>query len=115
MTPIPDAGDLVWTDLNPVVGTEQAGRRPALIVSSRIFHEVSRRAVVCPITNNMQSWPTKIELPDSCHTRGMVLVDQLRAVDRHARPFRFIERCPEDFVDFVRGHIARILEIPIPD
>jgi mRNA interferase MazF len=61
----------------------------------------------------MQPWPTKIELPEQCRTRGMVLVDQIRAVDRHARPFHFIEKCPDDFVTFVRGHIARLLEIPI--
>ena len=79
---LPDAGDIAWVDLDPVRGTEQAGRRPALVLSSMTYHDASRRAVVCPITSAARPWPFNVQLPTGLQTTGVVLVDQIRTIDR---------------------------------
>lgn len=109
----PDAGDIVWVDFDPVRGTEQAGRRPALVLSARSYNEESGRAVVCPVTSNPQPWPFKVFLPDALKTRGAVLVDQVRTIHRSARVFGFIERAPDNVLAEVRGKLAALLGIDI--
>jgi mRNA interferase MazF len=54
---LPEAGDVAWVEFDPVLGAEQAGRRPALVVSEREYHEISSRALVCPITSRARPWP----------------------------------------------------------
>ncbi len=111
MTNIPAAGDVVWVDLNPVRGTEQSGIRPALVVSSTDVHAFTMRSIICPITSNRDAWPTKVILPHDMKTKGAVLADQLRSVDRSERGFRFIEKAPEDLLANVREVISALLEI----
>lgn len=106
---LPEAGDIAWVELDPVMGTEQAGRRPALILSDLIYHEVSRRAVICPISNSQRPWPFNVLLPRGLVTTGAVLVDQVRTIDRSERLFDIIERAPEEVLAEVRARIAALL------
>jgi mRNA interferase MazF len=108
---LPDAGDIVWVELDPVLGSEQAGRRPALVLSHRSYHEESPRAVVCPITSKDHQWPFNVALPAGLRTRGTVLVDQVRTVDRSTRVFAIIERAPQIVIDEVLGRLAALLGI----
>jgi len=95
---LPDAGDIAWVEFDPVRGTEQSGRRPALILTPQAYHQRSPRAFVCPITSNVRPWAFKIMLPEGLKTTGAVLVDQLRAIDRSQRMFVVIERAPRELV-----------------
>jgi len=106
-----EAGDIVWIDLDPVKGSEQAGRRPALIVSDGIYHEASRRAVICPITRNTRPWPFNVPLPPGLETEGVVLVDQIRSIDRAQRLFGLIERAPSEVLASVRGQLAALFAL----
>ena len=106
---LPDAGDIHWAELDPVLGSEQAGRRPVLILTARTLHEVSRRALVCPITSRRLTWSTTIPLPDGMKLSGAVLADQIRAVDRAARIHDFIETAPDAVLAQVRAKLAAIL------
>lgn len=108
---LPNAGDIVWVEFDPIKGTEQGGRRPALVVSDKIYHEASRRAVVCPITSTMREWPFNVVLPEGLNTIGVILVDQLRAVDRTERMFDWIETVPADLLQEVKGKIAALLSL----
>ncbi len=110
---LPDAGDIVWVDFDPVRGTEQAGRRPALVLTSRLYHEASNRSLVCPITRTLREWPTDVVLPPVLKTEGAVLVDQIRTVDRRYRMFGLIERVPADLLATVRLHLAALLGIDV--
>lgn len=85
---VPDAGDLIWTDFDPVHGREQAGRRPALVVSSRVFTENTGFAVVCPITSRVRPFPTSVVLPPGLPISGEVLISHIRSIDTLARPVR---------------------------
>ena len=106
---VPDAGDIFWLELDPVLGSEQAGRRPAIVMSDRLYHEVSPRALVCPITSNLRPWPFNTWLPTAMTTEGAVLVDQIRAIDRRTRLFRYIESAPPEVVLEVRAKLAALL------
>jgi mRNA interferase MazF len=111
---LPDAGDIVWVDFDPVRGTEQAGRRPALVLTSRSYHEVSNRSLVCPITRRVREWPSDVLLPAQMKTKGAVLIDQIRVVDRRHRMFGPVERVPGDVLARVRLHLAALLGIEVP-
>lgn len=108
---LPRAGDIAWIEFEPVLGTEQAGRRPGLIVTALIYHEQSPRAVVCPITSNAREWPFNVPLPNGLKARGVVLVDQVRTVDRARRVFDVIDRVPPEVMDEVRAKLAVLVGI----
>jgi mRNA interferase MazF len=84
----PNSGDLVWIDFDPTRGREQGGRRPALVVSSARFTELTGFAVVCPITTRVRPFPTSVVLPPGLPIEGEILVSAVRSVDILARPFR---------------------------
>jgi mRNA interferase MazF len=110
---LPDVGDIAWVDLDDARGSEQSGHRPALILTSLSFHETSRRAVICPITSKLRDWPTNIVLPLGLKTNGMVMVDQVRSIDRAERMFGTIEKAPAQIVHDVRIKLAVLLGIDI--
>jgi mRNA interferase MazF len=77
------------------------------------MHEVSKRIIVCPITGNLTPWPTKIALPDTCRTKGMILSDQVRTLDIEKRFLRRIEVVPEPVVTLVRSFVGRLLDLEV--
>jgi mRNA interferase MazF len=107
----PEAGDITWVDFDPTLGSEQAGRRPALLLTGRGYHERSSRAVVCPVSSKERLWPFNVPLPASLKTTGIVLVDQVRTIDRTRRMFDVIERVPDAFLDEIRGRLSALLGI----
>jgi mRNA interferase MazF len=108
---LPDRGDIAWVELDSALGTEQAGRRPALVLSGKLYHDLSRRAVVCPITSRVRDWPFAVRLPDGLKTTGMILVDQVRTIDRERRLFALIEAVPKEILADVQGRLAALLGI----
>lgn len=111
MSEVPERGDLAWLIFTPQLGREQAGHRPALVLSPRIYHERSGLAVVCPITSNTQPWPWKVLLPDALPVSGAVLVDQVRSIDRGGRKLRVVGRAPEAIVLDVQAKLAALFGI----
>ena len=109
MVKSPERGALVWIDFTPQSGHEQAGHRPALVISPLIYHQRSKLAVVCPITSNMQPWPWKVMLPDGLAVSGAILVDQLRSIDRNARGLRLAGHAPPTVVAEVQAKLAVLL------
>ncbi|EJW12563.1 Programmed cell death toxin MazF [Rhodovulum sp. PH10] len=106
---LPESGDIAWVEFDPVLGTEQAGRRPALVLSDRAYHEVSRRSVVCPITSRAKPWSFNVLLPEGLKITGVVLVDQVRSIDREHRMFGVIDRAPDRVLQDVRGVLVALL------
>jgi mRNA interferase MazF len=104
-----DAGDLVWVELDPVRGSEQSGRQPAVVITPAAYHKVSYLAFVCPITSSLGPWPFKVALPDDLKIRGAVLVDQVRAVDRAQRIFGRAGRVPDETLDRIRGILTAMI------
>jgi mRNA interferase MazF len=110
---LPVAGDIAWVELSPVMGSEQDGRRPALIISDSAYHEISRRAVICPVSKTGRPWPFHVQLPEGLVTSGVVLVDQIRTIDRPSRMFDIVEHVPQAVLANVRDQIAALLGFDI--
>jgi mRNA interferase MazF len=108
-----EAGDLVWLDFGPPFGHEQAGRRPAIVVSPRVYNQQSSLILVCPITRNIGAWAFKVEIPKGTHIQGAIIIDQVRSIDRQARFVRRVESVDLDTLDRVYGTFAALLGIPV--
>jgi mRNA interferase MazF len=106
---LPGAGDLVWVNFNPQAGHEQAGRRPALVLSPRSYHEKTALAVVCPITSNTAPYPFKVCLPAGLPIGGAVLADQVKSIDRAARQLQVAGPAPRSVIADVQAKIAALL------
>lgn len=111
---LPSAGDIAWVEFDPVLGTEQAGRRPALVVSDVGYHEISSRALVCPITSRSRGWPFEVPIPPGLRIEGVILVDQVRMIHRPARLFETIGKVPASVLGQVRGVLASLAGIRLP-
>jgi mRNA interferase MazF len=110
----PDAGDVAWVEFDPVLGTEQAGRRPALVITERDYHEVSTRALVCPITRRARAWPFNVVIPAGLKIDGVILVDQVRMIHRPSRLFDPIGALPQSVLGQVRGILATLAGLGPP-
>lgn len=108
----PDAGDLIWTEFEPTRGREQAGRRPALVVSSANFTNNTGLAVVCPITSRVRPFPTSVVLPPGLPVAGEVLTSHIRSIDTEARPVRYAGGAvPAATAQLVRAKLAAFITI----
>ena len=81
----PDRGHIVWIDFSPQTGHEQAGRRPALVVSRGAYNKKVGLAILCPITSQVKGYPFEVALPDDLPIKGVVLSDQAKSLDWRAR------------------------------
>jgi mRNA interferase MazF len=106
---VPDSGDLVWLTLDPQAGHEQGGRRPALVLSPRIYNLKSGLALVCPITNQAKGYPFEVSVPSGCGVTGVVLADQLKSLDWKARQAAKIRRLRADALQDVLARLAPLL------
>jgi mRNA interferase MazF len=102
-------GEILLVDLEPVRGTEQNGRRPALVISNDQMHLLAPRVIVCPITRNLNPWPTKVLLPQGLPVDGAVLVDQVRSIDRDTRILRSLGFVPDVILAEVRSRLATLI------
>ena len=109
---VPAAGDLVWTDFDPVMGREQAGRRPALVISAAAFSAHTGLAVVCPITSRVRPFPTSVVLPPGLPVAGEILTSHVRSIDTLARPVRYAGAAvPADVARQVRARIDSFITL----
>ena len=109
MVYIPKQGVLIKMDFNPTKGHEQQGRRPAVIVSNASYNKFARGvAIVCPITNTDKGFPLQPRLDDRTATSGVVMTDQVKALDLTVRNVEFIEKMPIEILaevcDIVSGY-----------
>ena len=106
---VPAAGDLVWLTFDPQAGREQAGRRPALVLSPRSYNQKSGLALACPVTNHIKGYPFEVPLPQGCGATGAILADHLKSVDWSARRAAKIGRIPSLTLDEVLAKLAPLL------
>jgi mRNA interferase MazF len=91
---VPNRGDLVWLTFTPQAGHEQAGRRPAVVVSPRAYNQRVTLALVCPVTSQAKGYPFEVVLPASLQLAGVVLADQVKSLDWRARKAELVGRLP---------------------
>ena len=91
----PERGDVVWLSMDPRTGHEQAGHRPALILSPMAYNRKVGLAIVCPITSRRKGYPFEVEIPQGLAASGVILSDRARNLDWRAREAEFICRLPD--------------------
>ena len=93
---IPERGDVVWLSFSPQAGHEQAGRRPAVVISPAVYNSKTGLALFCPITNQAKGYPFEVVIPNNLPVSGVVLADHLKSLDWKARKAEFMGRLPEE-------------------
>lgn len=85
---IPDRGDIIWIDFNPVMGHEQGGKRPAIVLSPRSYHARSSLIIACPITTKIKGYPFEVPIKTG-KINGVILADQVKTIDWRRRAISF--------------------------
>jgi mRNA interferase MazF len=105
----PERGDLVWITLNPQAGHEQAGRRPAVVLSQAAYNRKVGLAILCPITNQVKGYPFEVLIPAGLPVTGAVLADQIKSLDWRARRAELIAKLPGDALEEVLAKARTLL------
>lgn len=105
---VPDRGDIIKLSFNPQVGREQAGYRPALVISPKPYNKISHFVLACPITNQIKGWKFEVILPDTMKTSGVILSDQIRVLDWQTRKAKFVEKAVIEVVGETLAKIATL-------
>jgi mRNA interferase MazF len=100
VTYIPDRGDVVWLQFNPQSGHEQAGRRPALTLSPKVYNEKVGLAIFCPVTSHEKGYPFEVKT-EVQKIQGVILADQVKSLDWKKREVKFIVKAPVRVVNEV--------------
>lgn len=91
---VPKKGDLIWLNFNPQAGHEQAGRRPALVLTTSAFNRSTGLLLTCPVTSRVRGHGFEVPLPTGLSVTGVILVQHARSVDWRARNAEVIEAVP---------------------
>ncbi len=109
---VPQRGDIIWTNFTPQAGREQAGRRPALVLSPIRYNRRVGLALVCPITTRVKGYPGEVMIPEGLAVSGVVLADQVKSIDWQARGAEFADQMPIEVVTAVVTVLTNLLPPP---
>lgn len=114
MTAIPDRGDLIWIVFNPQAGHEQAGRRPAVVLSPASYNGKIGLALLCPITSRRKGYPFEVLLPAGLPVTGVILADQIKSLNWRARQAEVIGQLPLAQLQEVLQKLSALLQWKTP-
>jgi mRNA interferase MazF len=106
---IPERGDVVWLNFTPQSGHEQAGRRPAVVISPAAYNKKVGLALFCPITSQIKGYPFEVALPKNSKISGVILADQIKSLDWQTREVKFIAKLPEKVIEEVLKKLRILL------
>ncbi len=106
---VPKRGDVVWLTMNPQAGHEQAGRRPAVVLSPESYNEKVGLAIFCPVTGQVKGYPFEVSLPSGLPVSGVILADQVKSLDWRARNAEAICTLPQRVLSEVLQRIGLLL------
>jgi mRNA interferase MazF len=106
---VPERGDAVWITLDPRAGHEQAGRRPALVLSPSAYNGRVGLALLCPITGQAKGYPFEVAVPEGLSVAGVVLADQIKILDWRVRKASLICSLPAEVVERVNERLNALL------
>lgn len=105
----PRRGDVVWITFNPQAGHEQAGRRPAVVLSPVAYNRKVGLALLCPVTGQVKGYPFEVAVPAGLPVTGVVLADQVKSLDWQARDAEFVCALPSAIVGDILRRIGVLL------
>lgn len=107
----PQRGDIVWLDFTPQAGHEQAGRRPAVVISPGAYNGKVGLALLCPVTNQCKGYPFEVSLPPGLPVQGVILTDQVKSLDWQARRAEFVCRLSQTVLADVLLKLALLIQV----
>ena len=107
----PKRGDVIWISFNPRAGHEQAGHRPALVLSPQSYNRKVGLAILCPLTTHLKGYPFEVRIPDGLKASGAVLSDQVKSMDWRARKASLLCSLPETTVRQVLNKVGTLLDV----
>jgi mRNA interferase MazF len=107
---IPERGDVVWLRFNPQAGHEQAGTRPALVVSPTAYNRKVGLALFCPVTSQIKGYPFEVALPTDFKIKGAILSDQIKSLDWRSRRARYAATIPDATLHEVVSRILALVD-----
>lgn len=105
---IPDKGDIVWLNFSPQQGHEQAGMRPAIILSPKNYNKTSKLMLACPITSKVKHYPFEVRIKAN-KIDGVILADQVKNLDWTMRDMSFVERAPHEVLEHTQELIEALI------
>jgi mRNA interferase MazF len=106
----PRRGDVIWISFNPREGHEQAGLRPALVLSPQSYNRKVGLAILCPLTNEVKGYPFEVAVPDGLKATGVILSDQVKSMDWRARKASLLCSIPEETVRHVLNKLGTLID-----
>jgi len=106
---VPGRGDLIWITLNHQAGHEQAGRRPAIVLSPIAYNAKVGLAILCPVTSQIKDYPFEVLIPEGLDIQGVILADQVKSLDWRVRQAECIGRLPRVTVNEVLQKLGLLL------
>jgi mRNA interferase MazF len=107
---VPARADLVWLRFDPQAGSEQAGRRPALVMSGQSYNRRTGLALFCPVTNKIKGYPFEVAIPAGLPVTGVILSDQVRCLDWRVRRAELIAPAPPEVLAQVHQRLDELME-----
>lgn len=108
---IPRRGDVVWLDFKPQTGSEQDGRRQAIVLSNSLYNKKVGLAIFCPVTSKIKNYPFEVHLPEQMDIRGVILADQIKSFDWKQRNAGFIAKLDDQIMEKVLRLVGKIIEL----
>ena len=105
---VPDRGDIIWLDFNPQSGSEICKRRPALVLSPKLYNKRARLCLVCPISSKVKGHPFEVEIATT-RIQGAIKSDQVKSMDWSTRKAAFVERASALVMDEVLARVEVLL------
>lgn len=109
MSYVPRRGDLIWLTFDPQAGHEQAGRRPAFVLSPELYNRRAGLCLVCPVTSKAKRYPFEVALPETLPLTGVILADQIKSLDWKARKAHFAAQAPSDVTEEILALILPLI------
>lgn len=109
MAYIPDSSDIIWIMFNPQAGHEQAGHRPALVLSPKAYNTKVGLALLCPITSQVKGYPFEVLIPEKLKVKGAILSDQVKSLDWKARKAKFMCKLPTETFNEVIKKLSTLI------
>jgi mRNA interferase MazF len=100
---------VVWITLNPQTGHEQAGHRPAVVLSPQNYNSKVGLAILCPITSQTKGYPFEVLLPAGLPVAGAILSDQVKSLDWRARNAELICTLPTETISEILQKLVTLL------
>lgn len=110
MSYTPERGDVVWVTFNPQAEHEQAGRRPAVVLSPKAYNGKVGLALLCPVTSQVKNYPFEVAIPDGLPVSGVILSDQVKSLDWKARKAEKTFSLPEESMKKVLQRVKALIE-----